>query len=81
MNSLEKNEYLLNFIADCMENRKVTVMKKGLEVVVNSHGSFICSIEPKGGKLQPQKNLTENYKINEGIFSRFDFVLNLMNPD
>ena len=50
INNLEKNEGILCFIANCMENRKITVMKKGLSMTMESHGVILASTEPKGKK-------------------------------
>lgn len=81
LNNLEKNDAILGFIANAMENRRINIMRKGLSIDLESHGVFIASTEPNKKFNEKNPNLCSNYKLADSMYQRFNLIVNIESID
>lgn len=63
---------------EVMENQKVTVAKGGVMCSVQAKTSIFAAANPKNGRYDIKKSLTQNVKFDPGILSRFDLIFILL---
>jgi replicative DNA helicase Mcm len=69
-------------LLQAMEQQKVSVAKAGIVATLNARTSILAAANPKGGRWDPQRNLTEQIALEPPLLSRFDLIFILRDtPD
>ena len=61
-------------ILEALEQQTISVAKAGIVATLNTRTSVIAAANPKGGRLDRQRNLSEQIALDPVILSRFDLI-------
>jgi DNA helicase MCM8 len=63
-----------SIIFEIMESQQVTVAKGGIVCSVTSGSTILAAANPKNGYFDPEKTLSGNIGLDQGLIQRFDLI-------
>ncbi|GMH57282.1 hypothetical protein TrRE_jg11102, partial [Triparma retinervis] len=77
LDEFDKMDRAENALLECMEQQSISVAKSGICTTLPARCSVIAAANPKVGRWDPNRTVSENLNVSAPILSRFDlcFVL------